>query len=89
MSFRIDGSQSHRESPQPSRQNFDLRKRMLRWYMLFAGLLLTAALIIAAFMKGRLEEEIKTDLLNRVQAVASQLDASSFDASNYHGSPIT
>jgi len=86
MSFRIDGSISNQELPQLGRQNFDLRGRMLRWYVLFAALLLTSTLILAALMKNRLEEEIKTSLLARAHTIAqaaaqdaAQLDTSTFN----------
>ncbi len=83
MSFRIDGSLSNQELPQLGRQNFDLRGRMLRWYVLFAALLLTSTLILAALMKNRLEEEIMTSLLARAHTIAQAAaqDADQLDTS--------
>jgi len=84
MSLQTDGSQSNHESPPAGRQGPDLRGRMLRWYALFAILLLAAALILGTITKNRLEEEVQTAMIARAQTSAQKVDPATIDAAALH-----
>lgn len=85
MSLRTNSSQSDRSYATPSgRREPDLRGRMLRWYVIFAVLLLAVALILATLTQNRLEEEVRSDVLGRALTMAQQLDTTAVDAANLH-----
>ena len=86
MSLRRDSSQSNRDNSPSGRQDFDLRGRMLRWYILFAVLLLAASLVLATLTRNRLEEEVQTAALGRAKFMAQQLDTATTDAAGLHNS---
>ncbi len=80
MSLTTRSSQSNRDNLPSGRQDFDLRRRMLRWYVLFAVLLLATALILATLTQNRLQEDVQSAVLDQAQFIARQLDPTSTDA---------
>lgn len=67
----VDDTQPGREQARED----DLRARLLRFYLLFAGLLLVAAFSVALVMTNRLNQQAQTAVAQHAQSIARQLDA--------------
>jgi len=84
MSLQTDSSQSNQNSSPPGRQGLELRGRIMRWYALFAILLLAGALFLGALTKNRLEEGVKTALSARAQTGAQKVNLADLDVAALH-----
>ncbi|MCP4416462.1 MAG: GAF domain-containing protein [Chloroflexi bacterium] len=71
MTSLFESTQNQSEPSKPSEKD-DLRIRLLRWYLLFAVVILVTASIFASFTQRRLEGEIEVTHLALVQGIAQQ-----------------
>lgn len=65
----FEPSQNRSDTPKASEKD-DLRVRLLRWYLLFAGIILAASLVFSSLTQRRLERDIEAAHLALTQGIA-------------------